>query len=72
MTVAKKPAKGPTKTEIAAVLGQKINAHLQRIEHDKALNPGKRYDKDQKTWVRDAMGTRSFHAYPVTAQGAAK
>lgn len=67
MTTAKKAAKVPTKTEIAAVLGQKINAHLQRIEHDKVLNPGKRYDKDQKTWVPDEMGVRSF--YGARARG---
>ena len=58
---AKKPAKAPTKTEIAASIAQKINAHLQRIEHDKALNPGERFDKDQKTWVPDEMGVRSYY-----------
>ena len=58
---AKKPAKQPTKTEIAAVLAQKINTHLQRIEHDKTLNPGKRFDKDEKTWVPDEKGARSFY-----------
>ena len=57
----KKPAKTPTKTEIATVLAQKINAHLRRIENDKVLNPGRRFDKDHKTWVPDEMGTRSFY-----------
>ena len=67
MTIPKKPAKKPakaptkTKTEIAAALAQKINAHLQRIEHDQALNPGRRFDKDQKTWVLDESGVRSFY-----------
>ena len=44
-----------------------LTSASQRIEHDKALNPGKRYDKDQKTWVRDEMGTRSF--YGARARG---
>ena len=67
MTTAKKTAKVPTKTEIAAVLGQKINAHLQRIEHDKVLNPSKRYDNVQKTWVPDERGVSSF--YEARARG---
>jgi len=69
MMIAKKPArkptktsaKAPTKTEIAAALGQKINEHLQRIQNDKVLNPGKRFDKDQKKWVLDEMGVHSFY-----------
>ena len=62
MTTVKKPVKTkvPSKTEVAAALAQKINAHLQRIENDKTLNPGKRFDKDQKKWVLDEMGVRSF------------
>lgn len=56
MTIPKTPvakkAKAPTKTEIAAQLGQKI---------DPALNPGHRYDKERKEWVPDPMGVRSFY-----------
>jgi hypothetical protein len=58
---AKKSAKVPSKSAIAAALAQKINAHLQRIEHDKALNPGKRFDKIMKEWVLDEMGVRAFY-----------
>jgi hypothetical protein len=56
-----KAAKAPRKSEIAAVLGQKINAHLKRIESDPVLNPGRRLDKEQKTWVLDERGTRAFY-----------
>jgi len=69
MMIAKKPAQKPTKklakalskSEIAAVLGQKINARLKRIENDPALNPSRRLDKDLKTWVPDERGTRAFY-----------
>ena len=68
MTVAvKKSAKPPRKTEIAAGLGQKIDAHLKRIEKDPVLNPGRRLDKDQKEWVPDDRGVRSF--YGARAKG---
>jgi hypothetical protein len=43
------------------VLGQKINAHLRRIEADPKLNPSKRFDKDAKEWVLDAMGVRDYY-----------
>lgn len=56
-----KKVKPPTKTEIAAQLGQKIDAHLKRIENDPVLNPGHRYDKERKERVLDPMGVRSFY-----------
>lgn len=65
MTAPKKPAKrsvkSPTKTEIAAAISQKIDVHLKRIENDPTLNPSRRLDKDQKTWVPDERGTRAFY-----------
>jgi hypothetical protein len=54
-------AKPPTKTEIASALAQRINAHLQRIERDPKLNPGKRFDQVQKKWVPDKLGTYAYY-----------
>ena len=53
-------AKAPRKSEIAAALGQRINAHLQRIESDPTLNPSRRLDKELNTWVPDERGVRRF------------
>lgn len=62
MTTSKTQARDKqTKTAVAHELGQKINAHLKRIERDPKLNPGKRYDQDTKTWVPDNLGHRSYY-----------
>ena len=55
------------KADIAAALGQKIDAQLKRIEKDPLLNLGRRLDKDRKEWVPDEMGVRSF--YGARAKG---
>lgn len=60
MTAAKK-GRTPTKTEVAAVLGKKIDEHLRRLEADEALNPRRRFDTDRKTWVLDPTGMPSFY-----------
>lgn len=60
MTTAKK-GKAPTKTEVAAALGQKIDAHLKRIEGDLTLNPPKRFDEATKTWVLDPAGLSAYY-----------
>lgn len=66
MTTAKK-GKAPTKTEVAAALGQKIDAHLRRIEGDLALNPPKRFDEVRKAWVPDPAGMCAY--YGARARG---
>lgn len=68
MSIAKTRARDKqTKTAIAHELGQKIDAHLKRIERDPKLNPGKRYDQDTKTWVPDKLGI--FNYYGAGARG---
>jgi len=64
VTSAKKKArrpKPPTKTEVAAALAQKIDAHLKRIEGDPTLNLGKRFDKERKEWVPDEKGVHGYY-----------
>jgi len=53
--------KPPTKTEVAAALGQKIDAHLKRIEGDPALNPRRRFDKEREEWVLDPRGVPAYY-----------
>jgi hypothetical protein len=50
-----------TKTEAAAAIAQKIDAHLRRIECDPTLNPGQRLDKDRREWVLDPTGPRPYY-----------
>lgn len=66
MTTVKK-TRGPTKTEVAIALGQKIAAHLRRIEGDLALNPPRRFDDASKAWVLDAAGMSAY--YGARARG---
>jgi hypothetical protein len=66
VTAAKK-GRTPTKTEVAAALGKKIDAHLRRIEGDLALNPPKRFDATSKAWVLDPAGMRAY--YGARARG---
>ncbi len=61
MTTTKKKPKPPTKTEVAADLAKKIDAHLKRFESDPTLNPGHRYDKERKERVLDPMGVRDYY-----------
>lgn len=66
---AAKKAKEPTKTEIASQLGQKIDAHLKRIESEPTLNPGKRYDKALKKWVLDPRGSHDYYCARARGKG---
>jgi hypothetical protein len=50
-----------TKSAVAHDLAQKIDAHLKRFERDPKINPGKRLDKETKTWVPDPMGVRDYY-----------
>jgi hypothetical protein len=61
--------KAPTKTEVAAALAQKIDAHLKRIENDPALNPSRFFDKARKKWVLDSTGMGVRFYYGAWARG---
>jgi len=64
----KKP-KPPTKTQRAKEIGERIDAHLQRIEHDPKLNPSKHYDKKTDRWIVDKTGTGIRAFYNASARG---